>query len=60
MTSEYTFVTPERQNELTRRIQAKIAEAGTKPVAEHAPSIVAPPQTTTSLAQTPPASRLLQ
>jgi integrase len=27
MTSEYTFVTPERQNELTRRIQEKLAEA---------------------------------
>ena len=28
MTSEYTFVTPERQNELTRKIQEKLAEAG--------------------------------
>jgi integrase len=27
MTGEYTFVTPERQNELTRRIQIRIAEA---------------------------------
>jgi len=27
MTGEYTFVTPERQNELTRRIQAKLVEA---------------------------------
>lgn len=27
MTSEYTFVTPERQNELTRRIQQKLAAA---------------------------------
>ena len=27
MTGEYTFVTPDRQNELTRRIQAKLAEA---------------------------------
>jgi integrase len=27
MTSEYTFVTPERQNELTRRIQEKLAFA---------------------------------
>jgi len=34
MTSEYTFVTPERQNELTRRIQRRLADAGstrTKP-----------------------------
>ena len=27
MTSEYTFVAPERQNELTRRIQQRIADA---------------------------------
>jgi integrase len=27
MTSDYTFVAPERQNELTRRIQGKLAEA---------------------------------
>jgi len=27
MTGEYTFVTPERQNELTRRIQEKLAKA---------------------------------
>jgi hypothetical protein len=27
MTSEYTFVTPERQNELTRRIQEKLTLA---------------------------------
>jgi integrase len=31
MTGEYTFVTPERQNELTRRIQQKLAEAGNNP-----------------------------
>ena len=30
MTSEYTFVAPERQNELTRRIQQKLAEAERK------------------------------
>jgi len=28
MTGEYTFVAPERQNELTRRIQEKLAKAG--------------------------------
>jgi integrase len=28
MTGEYTFVAPERQNELTRRIQEKLATAG--------------------------------
>jgi len=27
MTGEYTFVAPERQNELTRRIQEKLADA---------------------------------
>jgi integrase len=30
MTGEYTFVPPERQNELTRRIQRKLANAGGK------------------------------
>jgi integrase len=30
MTGEYTFVTPERQNELTRRIQQKLAKAAGK------------------------------
>lgn len=30
MTGEYTFVTPERQNELTRRIQEKLSEAAKK------------------------------
>jgi integrase len=30
MTGEYTFVTPERQNELTRRIQQRLADANEK------------------------------
>jgi len=30
MTGEYTFVAPERQNELTRRIQEKLAEAAAR------------------------------
>jgi hypothetical protein len=30
MTGEYTFVTPKRQNELTRRIQQKLGEAAGK------------------------------
>ena len=30
MTEKYTFVAPERQNELTRRIQAKISEAASR------------------------------
>jgi integrase len=36
MTSEYTFVTPERQNDLTRRIQEKIVQA-TKGAASNTP-----------------------
>jgi integrase len=42
MTGEYTFVTPERQNELTRRIQRKLADAGTKQN-EKVPVTVIPP-----------------
>lgn len=30
MTSQYTFVAPERQNELTRRIQGRLAQAAAK------------------------------
>ena len=42
MTSEYTFVTAERQNELTRKIQDKLAEAASN-VGKKAPG--APPRT---------------
>jgi len=44
MTGEYTFVAPERQNELTRRIQEKLAKAG-KPGEEKAsePPLPQPP-----------------
>ena len=31
MTGDYTFVTPERQNELTRRIQDRLADAAESP-----------------------------
>lgn len=41
MTSEYTFVAPERQNELTRRIQERLANAGAKP--EKTATVEAPP-----------------
>lgn len=34
MTGEYTFVAPERQNELTRRIQQRLATAAAKSEAE--------------------------
>jgi integrase len=42
MTGEYTFVAPERQNELTRRIQQRLATAGTKSGAAADPVPAAP------------------
>jgi hypothetical protein len=42
MTGEYTFVTAERQNELTRRIQQKLAAAAQKPDEK----VVGPPEPT--------------
>jgi Phage integrase family len=63
MTGEYTFVEPERQNELTRRIQEKLAEAAKKRNSksallhdETASSADAPP----SLADTKPVTPVLQ
>ena len=44
MTGEYTFVAPERQNELTRRIQQKLARANKKELQSVAP---VPPQSST-------------
>ncbi|MCZ2149648.1 MAG: tyrosine-type recombinase/integrase [Bryobacterales bacterium] len=47
MTGEYTFVAPERQNELTRRIQDKLAKAANKamsPPPETAPHGPAAPE----------------
>lgn len=41
MTSEYTFVAPERQNELTRRIQERLVNAAAKP--EKTATAEAPP-----------------
>jgi integrase len=41
MTGEYTFVTPERQNELTRRIQQKLAQA-TKAASPNTPDAGTP------------------
>lgn len=53
MTGEYTFVAPERQNELTRRIQEKLASAANKKASEFAaveekpmPPPPSPPSTT--------------
>jgi hypothetical protein len=45
MTGDYTFVTPERQNDLTRRIQRKLATAGKKDTSHGAGAI---PMTSTS------------
>ena len=58
MTGEYTFVTPERQNELTRRIQEKIADAGRKPDGSSEAALVSPEPPT--LANTPSATPLVQ
>jgi integrase len=42
-TSQYTFVAAERQNELTRRIQQKLADAGKKPEEQQAAPEIPPP-----------------
>ena len=52
MTSEYTFVAPERQNELTRRIQQRIADASQEQKKDPATTAVAPP--TPSAPEAPP------
>jgi hypothetical protein len=60
MTGEYTFVAPERQNELTRRIQEKLAEAASK---RNGKADVAPPgapEVPPSLANTTPATTIIQ
>jgi integrase len=62
MTGEYTFVTPERQNELTRLIQAKISGAAQAPQAD-LPKSASTPTTSNSpsdLATAAPATTLLQ
>jgi integrase len=62
-TGEYTFVTPERQNELTLRIQDKLAEAASKsngqsePPAQSAPCA---PDIPPNLAETKPVTPLVQ
>ncbi len=53
MTSEYTFVAPERQNELTRRIQQKLAEAAREPQ-EKRPAPEIPPPAAPSAPGAPP------
>lgn len=63
MTGEYTFVTAERQNELTRRIQAKLADSNKK-IAERAsggtPPAPSAPEAGPSLAETALATILIQ
>jgi integrase len=63
MTGEYTFVEPEGQNELTRRIQERLAEAASKrngktdqPAQPRPPAPDVPP----SLAETTPLTTILQ
>jgi integrase len=58
MTGEYTFVTPERQNELTRRIQQKLADAVES--AKQAEPLAPPAGTAADLEHSSPATDLLQ
>lgn len=53
MTGEYTFVTPERQNELTRRIQARLTHAAAPALNTSAPGTTFPavPSSPASLIQ---------
>ena len=62
MTGEYTFVTPERQNELTRRIQQKISEAEQKvQKRQHvAPPSSSAPEAPPSLVNAEPATPIMQ
>ena len=58
MTGEYTFVTPERQNELTRRIQRKLAQT-TKAASSDGPD-TGTALVRTSVHEEPLAATLLQ
>ena len=64
MTGEYTFVTPERQNELTRRIQQKLAKAaqenGEGAKAGLLPPVPTASETSSSLANSEPTTRFVQ
>ncbi len=62
MTSEYTFVAPERQNELTRRIQQKLKKAGRTAAKPPEPAMPAPTTSKVpgSLADTEPATPVVQ
>jgi integrase len=63
MTNEYTFVAPERQNELTLRIQEKLAEAASKNTGQSAPPAQPAPcaaNLAPNLAETKPVTSRLQ
>src|SRR5258708_2372600 len=64
MTGEYTFVAPERQNELTRRIQQKLADAakksGEEKVVEPTPFGPASPDVQSNLRDTAPVTSIVQ
>ncbi len=63
MTGEYTFVTAERQNELTRRIQQKLSVAAKKPelsAVVPSPTTPTPPQGPPSVATAVPSTILVQ
>ena len=60
---KHTFVTPERRNELTRRIQQKLPKAGKKTeteTAEPVPPAPTAPEVPPSLADVEPATRVVQ
>jgi integrase len=59
MTGECTFVTPERQNELTRRIQERLANTGRKPDGSSKPVTLSSGAAPT-LADTPSPTTLVQ
>jgi integrase len=60
MTGEYTFVTPERQNELTRRIQGRLAAAGKEVTTEPANGTAATLTPTGTHEDSPLATTLIQ
>lgn len=63
MTGEYTFVAPERQNELTRRIQKRLVEAAEKDAektAEPRRPIPSAAETPPNLAEAEPVTQLVQ
>ncbi len=63
MTGQYTFVAPERQNELTRRIQQRLADATEKQVGQSREPGLPPepaPDAHATLNELPPATSRLQ